>query len=91
MKQGGGTWHGGERGKRIWWREGLGTVLRRRGELAAARARACGCGGVEQGRRGGVRGWRLGRAVVAQRLARAALAMSAARETLRRGGGDYGD
>ena len=57
MKQGGGTWRGGERGKRIRWREGLGTGLRRRGELAAARARACGCGGVEQGRRGGVRGW----------------------------------
>ena len=58
VKQGGGTWRGGERGKRIRWREGLGTGLRRRGELAAARARAYGCGGVEQGRRGGVRGWR---------------------------------
>ena len=32
--------------------------LRLRGELAAARARACGCGGTEQGRRGGMRGWR---------------------------------
>ena len=37
---------------------GVGTGLRRRGELAAARVRACGCGGVEQGKRGGVRGWR---------------------------------
>jgi len=47
VKQDGGTWRGGERGKRIRWREGLGTGLRRRGELAAARARACGCGGTE--------------------------------------------